>query len=190
MTQEKEQKEQKDLASNSIEAQQKAEALSKKKLKVSKRNTTEFAVVAVEKQSNTERRKYMRDFHNNEALDIVRHKTNKSKNEIVNLMTVSIYDALSNTQKVSFKTADFIDSFKTFGSSYGDIIRSAVDDLASKKYILKRKQRTNSRTRATYLYVTNINEEHFKALLATLTEKQRLDAIANYNEALKASTKF
>lgn len=193
------------LASNSVEAQNRAkELLDKKtetattqtetqKAKTSKRNVSAFEVVAVEKQTSTEQRFYMRNFHKDEDATVVRHKTSHSKAEMIDNL-VSYISELLNSQRVSFRSTDAINKFETFGSCYGDVVRNASSYLASKdiKLLVKRRVRANQRTRYMYLYVVNIHHNDIKA---TLNNRQYFSAEQQkaiekaYSEAIKNSEK-
>lgn len=193
-------------ASNSVEAQLRAkELLDKKtketesvntnvqKVKASKRNVSAFEVVAVDKQTATEQRFYMRNFHKDEDATVVRHKTSHSKAEMIDNL-VSYISELLNSQRVSFKSTDAINKFQTFGSCYGDVVRNASSYLANKdiKLLVKRKIRANERTRYTYLYVVNIHHNDIKATLnnrSYFSAEQQKAIEKAYSEAIKNSEK-
>ena len=115
-----------------------------------KRDVVAYAVVPVDNQSRYEQRYYMRDFHTNEAVTIVRHKTNFGIDKAEELCLAYMRaQAKANGRKV-FRTNDLINAIDSFGPSYGDAIRNAMRKAQASKIVKIHKVANNPRTRAKY----------------------------------------
>ena len=96
-----------------------------------KREVKAYAVIPVDKQSRYEQRYYMRDFHTNEAADVVRHKSAFGIEEAAKSCLAQMRKAFKDKGfKGPYKTYDFILGIDSYGPSYGDCIRNAMRRLA------------------------------------------------------------
>lgn len=151
------------LASDANSAIERLKELDKNSVSIenkSKRNTKAIVVKAVDSQTDYEKRYYKRDFHNNASLEIVENCTNKTTSQIIDEFVCYVVA----TKKTEFMTNDLILAFQTHGSSYGDIIRRAMRQLASKKVnaIKIRNIKRKDSNKNLYKYIVNTKSDLFK----------------------------
>lgn len=111
-----------------------------------KRSVKAFAIVPIDEQSRYERRHYMRDFHNNEKPEVVRHSTSHkladAKEQILAFMK----------PEKKYRTGDIVEAIDSFGPSYGDVIRNSMRALKKEGKVQIDRISLNERTRAKYEY--------------------------------------
>ena len=100
-----------------------------------KRDVSGVTIKPVELQTSTETRKYMRNFHANAPATEVCHKTNVTKQEVIDAFVCKV----AETGKLVWKTSDLIELLQTFGSAYGDVPRDGMRALAKLHLISMRK---------------------------------------------------
>lgn len=96
-----------------------------------KREVAAFSIVPVDKQTNYEKRFYMRNFHEKEDATHVAQRSSHgiasaSEQCLAFMREVHSKDAA----KTHFKTSDLILGITSFGPAYGDSIRNAMRKLA------------------------------------------------------------
>ena len=147
------------LASDKSEAQKIADICDKSKTKIAEiRKTQAIIVKAVESQTDYERRFYKRDFHHDASLTIVENCTNKTTNQIID----EFVQYVVATHKTSFMTNDLILAFETHGSSYGDIVRSAMRKLKTIKAVRVVNIKRRDSNKNLYKYIVNTESELFR----------------------------
>lgn len=132
----------------------------------------------VAEQTKYERRGYLRDFYVEEVDEnTVTHMTSHTQGQIYERLLAELQKmyAERDPKDPNFKTRDVINRFKTFGSSYGDIVRSAFKKLA-KDGKVEITEVSHGPKRHTFNYkllqLTPIAQAPAKAQVVTQTKKQ------------------
>ena len=112
-----------------------------------KREVVAFAVVPVDKQTRYEQRYYMRDFHKDEAANVVRHKTSHGIASAEDACLAYMRAQAKAAKKRTFRTHDLITAIDSFGPSYGDCIRNAMRKLQTAKLVKIHRVEDGSRSK-------------------------------------------
>ncbi len=116
-----------------------------------KREVVPFIVKAVVDQSKYERRSYMRNFHINEAEDVVRHVSAYGVDEALKKSLAYMKKVHKKSGQTMFKTGELIIGIKSYGPATGDCIRSAMTKL-DKQGLVKKSTIEGEKSRAKYQF--------------------------------------
>jgi len=146
---------QKSKKSNTMKSPAKPKKTEKpEKTKTKRKNGLTRKIVPVDKQTDYEKRSYRRDFHNEEALNVVVNGTSHTADEAQK----QCYEFMMNTFKATgdktFTTTELVTAIKTFGSSYGDVVREGMQKLAKEGKVQISLDKTSKRRRYKYTLVT------------------------------------
>jgi len=123
----------------------------KKTESATKRDIKAYAIVAIDKQSNYEKRSYMRA--KTEDATVVRHKTTFTKSTMTEAMLKYMLEQKQKLNKTVFRTSDIQSATMSCGPSYTDVIRASAVELEKQHKIAIQRISENERTRAKYEYV-------------------------------------
>jgi len=146
--------------------QQTVKRKAERKVKAEKttRDVKAYAIVSVDKQSNYERRHYMRNHFTNEKETVVRHKSSHSietakvqcleymKNTLQKIHEETKQELSQIAQQRMFYTRELRDAIQSFGPSQTDCIRNAMRKLAKAEIVKIHKVAENNRTRVKYKF--------------------------------------
>lgn len=142
----------------------KRKAEQKAKTEKTKRDVKKYAIVPIKKQTNYERRLYMRNHFANEKQTVVRHVSSHSI-ETAKVQCLAYMQSVIKTiheetkkelsqiaQQRLFPTRELRDAIESFGPSQTDCIRNAMRKLAKQDVVKIHKLSDNERTRVRYKF--------------------------------------
>lgn len=133
---------------------QKTEKPKTKKTEKPKPKSLTRIIIPVEKQTKYMKRSYRRDFHNEEALNVVVNGTSHTADEAQKRCYEFMMNTFKATGDKTFTTTDLIAAIGIYGVSYGDKVRLGMRKLAKDGKIKISLDKTSKRRRYKYTLVT------------------------------------
>lgn len=126
-----------------------------------KRDIKAYAVIALDKQSDYERRFYMRNYHAEEKQQVVRHKTSHSLQTMMSEMYKYLVQCFNKEKAVrQIKTSEICSATDSYGPSYTDVIRNSAKHLEKLKLV----------------QIVNIAEQHSRCKYAYVLQENSLNS--------------